>query len=684
MKIKKYQHTPGPIWKQELDVSNTGVLPVTQLNANKKFTHKLVEQSSKGDKEAQQKLKKQKQEDRKKLRQFQRKKQNPKTVDELNLINLANAIQDEKDEKEISEYVDKLDPINRKQKENNGIIEDTVKVNLAKAQQNLLGTSYMSNPNGSQLYWNIDPYTKEGQEFLQEASRSNAESLLKSSEQAASVLLPWGLASQIGWIRTLGGLAGGIAGDQVGRYGASLVTDNPTLKTAAGVIGGTLGGLGGIGATNKFITSEITPRVYNYVAPLKYADSDEIVSTNHAQELRDVLKSFLNREKININKTPQWVNKLIDEDVMLYAGEDQIPMKAFLKFRDDAYRKSLGFPDRTSENSFVGDGRNTYIPNSDGTYSYDMDVVNGLRTKYGGNEFSGKVKKTPFGYGDNITLNGGHISVSPDGTYSDIWDVQPFKLKSALPFQKDKILGGISKAMHEFYPNFEMIRFLGGKPLKLNHSLTPTMDQFIGSLNQSINNSTAHTIDVPEVLIRPFVTDPVNNVIMRTVYQPWQGTRSPFKYPKMIFKRIPERPDLLMGFTKTTEIAPKELAFDPVDKHGMYIGEQAFDPSTFNVTSYVDPNSPEFKLYTKALADEMKNLADPKTSLFKAYTYYGTPKSNAALSEIARVNNMTVLSPHLDNKGNVILGPDSKLGFRFDQNSGKFIKDEVPIYTGLK
>ncbi len=65
------------------------------------------------------------------------------------------------------------------------------------------------------------------------------------------------------------------------------------------------------------------------------------------------------------------------------------------------------------------------------------------------------------------------MSLSPDGTHfvmTDVWDVQPFKDPLRLSFENNPILNKFSHWMHENHPNFELIDFLGGKPLILKHT----------------------------------------------------------------------------------------------------------------------------------------------------------------------------------------------------------------------
>ncbi len=104
-----------------------------------------------------------------------------------------------------------------------------------------------------------------------------------------------------------------------------------------------------------------------------------------------------------------------------------------------------------------------------------MDFVNQIRKIAGGNEFSEVPAKRSYGYFDNITGNGGGVNVSlnSNGTgfvMNDIWDVQPFKDPLRLPFENKPVLHRISHWMHENHPDFELIDFLGGKPLVLKHS----------------------------------------------------------------------------------------------------------------------------------------------------------------------------------------------------------------------
>lgn len=691
MKIKKLQTPFTPIYKQELDTQNSGIksLQQRQIEAEQQLTNKQVEQASKGDKKAQNDLKETKKKQRKRLREQQRKKQKATTTGELNLLNLVNTIEDQKDLEEIEQSVNELDPIYKAANQDSGTISDLDAINRAKTQQNLLQESYMTNPNGHSMYWNIDTSTPEGQARLNLATQNAAQSLYGSTAAAFSLGLPAASIAYYGLLPTATGLGFGIAGDLLSRKLASQYTDNPYYKAAAGALGGAVSGIALPTALSSTLKTQIVPRIYHYASPANYHDTGR----PHSEEFYKIFRSLIKGEKINVNDVPEWVTdpRLV---IRIPKSNDVIPNKAAIKFRDDAYRLALKLPERTKETAIYPelDGTNTYVQNSDGTYSFNMPHINELRTRYGGNEFTGEIARTSSGKTfDNITGNGGFVNVTQDSNgnfvMKDIFDVQPFLLSSALPFKNDKLLYGISKAMHKIYPKFEMISSIGGKPFTLKHNFNPTMDQFIGALNQSIDNSSATTITTTP-LVKPFISDPIDNVVMRTIYEPWKGKRNPFRYPRMIKRTVPGRPDLLMGFTKKIEIVPKEYAYYPIqttEDGSMSISEQAFDPYTFNVTSHVDPNSPQFPLYTQTLAETMKEGIDPELypHLFKAYTFYKSPKSSSALGEMARLNDMVTLSPHVDKKGNIVPGMESKQGSMYDKNTGKFIKTDVPVYTGI-
>ena len=242
----------------------------------------------------------------------------------------------------------------------------------------------------------------------------------------------------------------------------------------------------------KPIAEDLTPRVYKYVSPAGYFNS----KLSRKEEAKNIVKSFIKREKIDIDADPVWMKEGIGKATGKGQNMPYLSSEAETQFRDDAFRKYLGLPERP--------GHNLYLDNGDGTWSYNNNYVQAVRRKYPTkadilynlkhNIISGRPRR-PIVYvkeslevgrplkpnksylaGDFLTGNGGMVSYSELGNSTsqlfDVWDVQPF-------IDPTRIGNGIiGKVGHYLYPDFELSTALGKnvKPFTMRTTFVPEGD----------------------------------------------------------------------------------------------------------------------------------------------------------------------------------------------------------------
>lgn len=174
---------------------------------------------------------------------------------------------------------------------------------------------------------------------------------------------------------------------------------------------------------------------------------------------------------------------------------DASATKLVERFRDAAYRKYLGIPEKEP----------IYIPNEDGTFSYNLPYIEKLYKEY---DIPFKVSDLQRKRGiDYITGNGGRVNIkthSLSGPYEvdelfDVWDLNPFQdhifdlnkpIRNAAnkvytklynPLYKSRFgynyFGGSylnrlrygldSNALKFKFPNIEASKIMGGKPFTM-------------------------------------------------------------------------------------------------------------------------------------------------------------------------------------------------------------------------
>ena len=268
------------------------------------------------------------------------------------------------------------------------------------------------------------------------------------------------------------------------------ISDKTNLPEWAVNLGvGTIGGIGFEKGVMNPAFSRARAAFYRNVTPGSYGD---VGTRKKRKELIDAAKEWIDFRKIKLNtdELPKWYDPL--RKYFSTHPRNHIGLHEYeVDVRDAAIRKALHLEHRQ--------GWDIYIDNGDGTFSYDMNLLNKYRyTKVyddKGNflytekksfdpdklRLIQKVNKNGKGEtigtayrgfnenwvtGDFMAGNGGFVNAKWTPDYKgieieDIWDVQPFKDKSRLPNLN------LSNLMHKYFPNFEVITTFGGTPFKL-------------------------------------------------------------------------------------------------------------------------------------------------------------------------------------------------------------------------
>lgn len=247
----------------------------------------------------------------------------------------------------------------------------------------------------------------------------------------------------------------------------------------------------------KPIAKDLTPRVYKYVSPSGYFNS----KMSRKEEAKNILRSFIKREKIDINADPVWISEGIGKTTGKGYNMPYLSSKAETQFRDDAFRKYLGLPERP--------GHNLYLDNGDGTWSYNNNYVQTIRRRYPtsrdiiynmDNKTTAGVPRQPVVFvepselglplkpnkpylaGDFLTGNGGMVSYSELGNGTsqlfDIWDVQPF-------IDPARLGNSIGRIGNYLFPEFELSTALGknAKPFIMRTTFVPEGTTITNSKN---------------------------------------------------------------------------------------------------------------------------------------------------------------------------------------------------------
>lgn len=194
-----------------------------------------------------------------------------------------------------------------------------------------------------------------------------------------------------GFINFSGSMAGGEAVDETSKYftGNSFGENMSYITGLPAFIGDSLNpgyAVGGYGMNkmvselwDSYATNRINPLIYNYITPMGYFNT--INGGSRASEIKSVVKGLLKNEKVNTDDYPVWYKNLRsawEQDGGLNAVIPNIvptlSRGAQLEFRDASFRKYLGLKPRK--------GMELYVPNENGTFSYNMDVVNNVRRQY--------------------------------------------------------------------------------------------------------------------------------------------------------------------------------------------------------------------------------------------------------------------------------------------------------------
>lgn len=246
----------------------------------------------------------------------------------------------------------------------------------------------------------------------------------------------------------------------------------------------------------KWMDRGIRRASINQITPLGYDDGRISPLTKLQEGVK--LISDIPRQLFSIKDiaTPAWRSRVETKLAELDwhnkynpNGYDIIPTisnKNLLDNREDALRLAFGFKPKT----------NLYVPNGDGTYSYNLDLVYSQNPKalhkegfnvapdgtvttrytYTPKTFDLSPIGKPYkGYGDNLAYNGGGIEYAEkDGVsyLTDVWDLQPFKDEFRLPSFSG------AKLIHKYTPDLEVLNTLGGKPFTFQMSIPTYVDLY--------------------------------------------------------------------------------------------------------------------------------------------------------------------------------------------------------------
>ena len=225
------------------------------------------------------------------------------------------------------------------------------------------------------------------------------------------------------------------------------------------------------GRVGTMLPYKVRVALYNNKSPFGYGNNinSRKIRVPNAEplktELKNMIKDFFHPLKWKPNENPRW------KEIIQQNGTESnlildMPNGAAAEFRDMIYRKALRFPENKNGTIFVDNG--------DGTLGVNIDKINTIRKKYGGQDYNGRlvqfVNKTngnSFLSGDNVAGVGGCTRATaypnienPQYVISeDVWDIQPFQDWRSIWKWGTKHVPGLK--------NLEMIKLLGGKPPKV-------------------------------------------------------------------------------------------------------------------------------------------------------------------------------------------------------------------------
>lgn len=272
------------------------------------------------------------------------------------------------------------------------------------------------------------------------------------------------------WGKTKGLMSYYLPEEVIGGVGAGAGAAVDGLVGGDGSTGAFVGGLIGVSATNP-ILGRARKAAYRHITPLGYNDATGL-GLGKKQEIINALKETLlfGKPQPTEGVVVPWIANLDVKGNLsnLYNSRTGMTPNAFIRFRDQAWRKAMRQPELDFEPQI-------YRDNGDGTFSYDLDAVNKIRRQSGSTEItnpSAKDLKTTYAgkeyNADVITQNGGFVGVTKDKSGNeymyDIWDLQPFKddYRSLWPWGTKNL---------PFIKNIEAVDALRGNPFVVKHKL---------------------------------------------------------------------------------------------------------------------------------------------------------------------------------------------------------------------
>lgn len=249
-------------------------------------------------------------------------------------------------------------------------------------------------------------------------------------------------------------MAGGYVGNEAVNKGSEIITgknwgENISELTGLAPEAAYLTNPGmWLGANHgAYLIGKARAAAYNNISPMGYKDTElsNGIKLNKKTEIFNTLKDWASPRKIKPNlENPKWMRNIksqpayrsnqvmwrphnVDENGV----ENIITMKDFLDFRNEAWKMAM--------RQISPKDSKLYVPNGDGTYSYNMAYVNPRLhrwdqniEKYVGTGFNGEVGHSKFDGKpvllDAITGNGGGVGVKTINGKQymiDRWDLHP-------------------------------------------------------------------------------------------------------------------------------------------------------------------------------------------------------------------------------------------------------------------
>ena len=241
------------------------------------------------------------------------------------------------------------------------------------------------------------------------------------------------------------------------------------------------------GNHGKYLVGKARTAAYDNISPVGYTSSTlgRGFEINKKQEILSAIKDWMGPKKLKPDlDNPKWMKTIkkhpkYQDNLAIWNSNNSgltddivnhITTKDFLDFRNEAWK--LAMKQISPKESKL------YIPNGDGTLSYNMEYVNprlwkwdpvnrayvgrGFNGNLGYGDFNGK-----FAYKDVLTGNGGGVAIKNINGHTymiDKWDLQPFAddYRTLSPW--------ITKHL-PFMRKFEAVKAVDGNPFILKHKL---------------------------------------------------------------------------------------------------------------------------------------------------------------------------------------------------------------------